>query len=202
VKSRYVASVFVLCAIFGTVPDAYAQAKKGNVRRGLFHTSKSDGVGLRAADDPARSIFTLGTVFGVAISNDDPSTFKVVNNIVVYDDERTKARPATYALPSINLMGRPGKSFSLIVPVNLSATVDLGLGASFGFNVFPRGQDQKPTAEVGFAAVAVWSNTVRLTPQQQQSFTGATALPAGASTEFRTAKRPGWAFGIYLVPLL
>ena len=179
-------------------------AKAQLVRRGLIYTTPRDSAhrsGKLAATlaTPDASLFSLGTLFGVSHFTDNPSTYKIVNNVVQFDDERGHWQPGAYVLPSINLVGTPGRSISAIVPANLntSGQSSVGVGLTIGFNL-----NSKHTAEVGVAGAAIWSDITRLTAQQQTSFNQGTPLPAGAATDFRSAKKPSFAFGIYILPLL
>ena len=191
-------ALFVVGMVFAST---VAQAQQ--VRKGLFYTTPRDSAhrgGRFAAtlSTPDASFFSIGTLFGFSHFSDSPSTYKIVNNVVQFDDERGHWQPGTYALPSINLIGTPGHSLSAIVPASLSTgQSSVGVGLTYGFNL-----NAKHTAEVGIAAAAIWGDIVRLTAQQQTSFSQGTPLPAGASTDFRTAKRPSFAFGIYILPLL
>lgn len=209
--SAKLAATLVVC-----LAASHVAAEEASVRRGLFRTdrpqrsfqnvsknnSANTTANAAADDNDDYSMLSLGTMFGVTGAFDDPSTFKVQNDIVVFDDERGKWRPAVYALPSINLWGSPGRSLAAIVPVNLNtaAQVNLGVGLSYGFNTGPKGSGKK-SVEIGAAAVMIWSDTVRLSQAQERSFLNGTALPTGTPTEFRTAKRPAIGIGIYLVPL-
>ena len=89
-------------------------------------------------------MFSVGTLFGLGYTPDNPSTYKVKDNVVVYDDERTKTRPGTFMLPSLCLGAFHDRSISAIVPVNfnLGTQVDLGLGLSVGIHKGGR-QDEK-----------------------------------------------------------
>jgi len=214
--------LFVPCClifvVLGAGSRANAQSNSASTpisRRGLFNPNAwkpHQASTVRPANQPTRpegeepsfaSMFSIGTLFGLAYTPEEPSTYKIRDNVVVFDDERTKARPGTFMLPSLCLGGFRDRAISAIVPVNfnLAKQVDVGVGLSIGIQKGGR-QDQKKKAEIGFAVAAVWSDNVRLSEQQKKSFREGTALPASASTDFRTAKRPGVVFGIYLTPIL
>ena len=106
--------------------------------------------------------------------------------------------PAVYAFPSINLLGKPGESLSMIVPVNVNPSADLalGVGFSYGFNTF------KNSVEVGISVVSIWSDIETLNDAQKYSLDNHTTLPAGESSIFSKSKVISFGIGIYVVPLL
>src|ERR1043166_3559451 len=79
------------------VPSTQAQ----RTRRGIFKTVQPAGL---ADKQDYGSFFTIGTLFGISYSLDDASTYKLQNDIVVFDDERGRLRPGVFALPSIALV--------------------------------------------------------------------------------------------------
>lgn len=171
------------------------------IRNGLFNSRSISKANPTSSENENFSIFSLGTMFGVSYSLTDMTTYKVRDNIVVTDRTGTgldRVLPSVYAFPSINLFGVPGKSLSMIVPVNLNPSADLalGLGLSYGFNTF------KETAEVGIALTAIWSDRFQLNDAQQNSFLNKTPLPSGESSEFSKYKTMSVGLGIYIIPLL
>jgi hypothetical protein len=141
------------------------------------------------------SPITVGTALGVTFYSDDPSTYKLANGIVVFDDERSKSQPSTYALPSVALFRVGPVPVSALVPFNIGKDDVAGVGLAVGVNAFK-------TSEVGIASFVVWQPVFRLTSAQQQSFANERALPTGASTELRQSKRPQLAVGVYITPEL
>ena len=186
--------LLVVLLVVLLVPSATSHAQ-AVTRRGLLHTGIAEG--QYSDEQEFGSMVSLGTMFGLSFTAHDPSTYKIDNSIVVFDEERQRLLPAVFALPSIALIGRPGRSLSAIVPVNLNTAgeTNFGLGLSYGFNI-------RKTAELGLSVVAVWSNHHELTPEQRRSLDNRTPLASDAITGIRTVRKPSLNVGIFLVPIL
>jgi hypothetical protein len=168
------------------------------VRKGLFYTA-SVLYGLDQAKAEDYSMLSLGTMFGVSYLIEKQNIYKVQNGVVVIDrKEKMSDRivPSVYAFPSLNLVGKPGKSLSMIVPVNInpSSDVAVGVGLSYGFNTFK-------TVEVGLTAIAIWSEVTELNEAQKKSLETQQSLPPNEPSEFPKTRAISIGIGIYVLPL-
>lgn len=148
----------------------------------------------RSQDDYA-GLFTIGTLFGASVG-EDPSTYKIENNVVKYQRRSSSMELSVLALPSINVLGAPGKSLSAIVPIGAvpSGEWGAGLGFSGGFNI-------RQSWELGVAAAVVRGTITELTAEQKTSLANRSPLPAGASTDLQQKPVMFFAFGLYVAPL-
>lgn len=165
-----------------------------DVRKGIFHTSEP-----KRTTSEQYSFLTLGTMFGLSFALKEQNTYKVVDGIVKYDrkgETVDQLLPSVYAFPSINLIGVPGNSLSMIVPVNINPSdVAVGIGVSYGFNV-------KKTIEIGGSILAIWSNFQELNEEQKISLNTQQPLQSGESSVFGTHKQVSIGLGIYIAPLI
>jgi hypothetical protein len=167
------------------------------------------------------SIFTIGTLFGVALPLYAPAAYEIRDQKVIRLNPSLDASdyvlPAVFVMPSVGLYSRSwwttytggpegtdrtdAHSFtiSLILPAGMTTKsadgkdLAIGLGVSFGWTV-PGG------AEVGLALATVWQQAQSLNGEQQSALDSGGSLADGASNAVGTKLKPSLTLGAYIAP--